>query len=364
MKKKRKKIFYALFAVYSLIIIIATGYQYFNTDGQVKGISITRTNEEDPGKLQMGTFKPTIYPSKTPTPTPNRSGLTPSPAPQVNIGELINNVSEDKIREYLNHLTSNDNGTRWSGYGEERSNPNGNWIQTKYVKESFDSLGLQSNFQDFTTSRAGYKTRNVIGKILGQNNNEFYLVTAHIDSISPPHNPAPGADDNGSGSSVLMEVARILKNANLSYKISLEFILFSGEEQGLEGSYYYVGNKSSSERIKGVINIDMVGNRGSSGDCVNFGYKNYNGGDLLSSKILETNNRFNIGLITSSISSSNGRSDHKPFWDAGIPAIFGHECDFSPVYHSVSDKTDKINYTQLTKTAKVIAGALASLANE
>lgn len=105
----------------------------------------------------------------------------------------------------------------------------------------------------------------------------------------------------------------------------------------------------------------MVGNNSGS-ECVNFLYKNYNGGDVLSNKIVAMVSKYNLGLNGVSAASSNGQSDHKPFWDVGIPAIFGHECTFSSVYHSVNDKTSYINFSQITKTTKAVVAAIAELA--
>ena len=106
--------------------------------------------------------------------------------------------------------------------------------------------------------------------------------------------------------------------------------------------------------IKGVINLDMIGNAGSS-ECVKFGYKNYNGGNVISDLAVQMNSTFNIGLDTQSISSDVSASDHAPFWRNNIPAIYGHECVFSPVYHTTSDTTQHVNFSQITKATKITA---------
>lgn len=308
---------------------------------------------------------PTVDPNNTPTVT-----IAPSPtASSKNIASLINSVSQDEIRKHLTNLVDDDEvsgfdeaQTRWSRFS-------GNQAEANYIKSQFEVIGVAVEFQPFSFNYQGltFNTQNIIGKIDGRNSNQVYLLTAHMDSTaasSGTNDPAPGADDNGSGTAVVMETAAVLKSVSNQLNTSLEFILFSGEEQGLWGSYHYVNNLSSQKTIKGVVNIDMIGNQGPSGDCTNFGYKPYNGGDVLSQAIVSANRKYNIGLDASSVQSSNGRSDHKPFWDRGIPAIFGFECDFSPVYHTVNDKLDKINFNQLTKNAKALVAALAELAME
>jgi aminopeptidase YwaD len=88
--------------------------------------------------------------------------------------------------------------------------------------------------------------------------NTFVIICGHFDTIT-----GPGVDDNGSGTSAILEVARILKNVPTEY--SVKFIHFSGEEQGLKGSAAYVTNvvNASSPKmdIKLVFNLDQVGGK-------------------------------------------------------------------------------------------------------
>jgi Zn-dependent M28 family amino/carboxypeptidase len=92
---------------------------------------------------------------------------------------------------------------------------------------------------------------------------DLALVTAHLDSVNHPagggpNAPAPGADDNGSGSVAMLEIARVL--ARHPAKHDLRLILFGGEEQGLFGSRQYVATLPAAERtrVRSVINMDMV----------------------------------------------------------------------------------------------------------
>ena len=144
----------------------------------------------------------------------------------------------------------------------------------------------------------------------------------------------------------------------------MEFILFGAEEKGLIGSQHYVDNLTG-KTIKGMINIDMIGNRGSS-DCAIFYYRPFTGGNVLSDAIKQAVSTYSLAINMSSLDNSNtiywSQSDHASFDNKGLPAVTGNECTFSPVYHSVNDKTDKISYSQITNTAKAIVGALGVLA--
>lgn len=325
--------------------------------------------------MSSGQPNPTQSPSSpTATGTPGGAGSPTSSVPTatiaptstaLDIGALISTVSEDRLREYMESLVDDD---ATPGYDETQTRytgSQGHTVETDYVHTKFSEFGVSASFQNFSFS--GRNARNVIGTIDGQDPNSVYIVSSHIDSTAQTNSgttdPAPGADDNASGSVAVVEAARVLKSIQSKLKHSIVFITFSGEEQGLKGSYYYVSNLPSGKKIKGVINLDMIGNKSGS-ECVNFLYKNYNGGDVISSKIIEIISKYNLGLGGISGASSNGQSDHKPFWDVGIPAVFGHECTFSPVYHSINDKTNSINYSQIAKTTKAVVGAIAEFATK
>lgn len=320
--------------------------------------------------------------SKSPTPT-SISTLTPTKT-QLDTASVIANVSESRIREYLVNLVEddsttvpNENQSRWSSYDGQSGRPSGNKTEAAYVKSHFDALGLSTSYQSFPITYSGgvsVPTNNVIGKINGMNPNDVYLVTSHLDSRGDSsgtgNTHAPGADDNGSGTVLVMEVAKVLKESGIIPKSSIEFITFSGEEQGLYGSRYYVNTLPSGKNVKGVINLDMIGNRGSN-DCAEFLFLNGGLGSALSSKIVEANSTYNIGLAVTSQAARESdpgavitRSDQWPFLARNIPATFGMECEFSPVYHSPDDKINLINFTQITKITKAVAATVLNLAQE
>ena len=95
--------------------------------------------------------------------------------------------------------------------------------------------------------------RNIIGTRAGDAN-KVLILGGHYDSVAA----GPGANDNGSGTGVLLELSRVLSPGN--HNETLTFIAFDGEEFGLLGSQYYVKNLSSDERskIKAMLNFDML----------------------------------------------------------------------------------------------------------
>ncbi|WP_296386499.1 M28 family peptidase [Winogradskyella sp.] len=160
-------------------------------------------------------------------------------------GSIVSNVSSTNI---VNDLTTFEN------YGVKEvgtialTNAE-NWITSHYTTLGYTNIELQ----EFTYS-AGTSNNIIVTKIGTVYPDTYVIVDAHYDTIQ-----GTGTNDNGSGTVLLMELARLLKNVNTEY--SIKFIHFSGEEDGLVGSQYYVNNTVNPENIdiRVVFNIDEVG---------------------------------------------------------------------------------------------------------
>lgn len=186
----------------------------------------------------------------------------------------------------------------------------------------------------------------VIGDLAGsgEGSRGVVLVTAHLDSINlagGPSAPAPGADDNGSGSAGVLEMARVL--AGRSWRHDLRVILFGGEEQGLHGSRQYVHGLPGAERarIRAVLNLDMVGSLNTAAPTVLL-----EGAPRSAALIndLATAAATATGL-TVETSLNPFASDHVPFLDAGIPAVLTIEGADSANgnIHSADDTLDTVD---------------------
>jgi len=170
-------------------------------------------------------------------------------------------------------------------------------------------------------------------------------VTAHLDSVNLAGGadaPAPGADDNGSGSAGLLEMARIL--ADFDGRHDLRFILFGGEEQGLFGSRRYVGTLSTAERarIQAVVNMDMIGSLNSSTRSVLLE------GAPVARRVMDglTRAAATYTALTVERSLNPFASDHVPFIDAGVAAVLTIEGadNANTAIHSERDTLDEITY--------------------
>ncbi len=163
--------------------------------------------------------------------------------------DRANQVSQANINTYLQEFEAL--GVKRTGTTQ---NTNAfNWLKTKYTALGYTT----SDFFEHSWTASGYSSKNLIVTKTGTlYPNKFVIVCGHFDSIN-----GPGTNDNGSGTSIILELARILKDVPTEY--SIKFIHFSGEEQGLLGSSRYVSQivngTSPKMDIKVVVNLDQVG---------------------------------------------------------------------------------------------------------
>jgi Peptidase family M28 len=163
---------------------------------------------------------------------------------------------------------------------------------------------------------------NVVGELTGSGTGTrgVVVVTAHLDSVNlagGPSAPAPGADDNASGSAGVLEMARVL--AARGWRHDLRVILFGGEEQGLHGSRQYVAGLPPAERsrVRAVLNLDMIGSLNTAAPTVLLE------GAPRSAVLVDDLARAaaTVTGLTVETSLDPFASDHVPFLDAGIPAV-------------------------------------------
>ena len=209
---------------------------------------------------------------------------------------------------------------------------------------------------------AGAKSRNVIADKAGTGtaDRKVVIVTAHLDSINlqgGPAAPAPGADDNASGSAGLLEIARAFKDHQGAH--DLRFILFGGEEQGLFGSKRYIATLSQAERkrIEAVVNMDMVGSLNNASPSVLLE------GAVVSQSVMdglrdaaETYTQLNVESSLNPFAS-----DHVPFINAGVPAVLTIEGADSTndTVHSGADTLQRIDFDLLVEILRMNVGFVA-----
>jgi hypothetical protein len=196
---------------------------------------------------------------------------------------------------------------------------------------------------------------NTVGELRGRDMpDEFVVLGAHLDSWDL----GQGTTDNGTGSMVVLEAARILSRSGIQPRRTIRFVLFTGEEQGLQGSRAYVRqHKDEMKRISmclvhdtGTGRVESIGLHGRKGAL-----------PIMETALVSLKQ---VGVEDLSLRSCPG-SDHISFQLAGVP---GFMCDqnmdeYFLTHHSQSDTLDKANEADLIQGVQVMAVAAVRVAN-
>ncbi|MFI7343826.1 M28 family metallopeptidase [Streptomyces sp. NPDC050085] len=237
-----------------------------------------------------------------------------------------------------------------------------------YVKAKLDAAGFTTSVKQFTSGgRTGY---NLIADWPGGDTNQVVMAGAHLDSVTA----GPGINDNGSGSAAVLETALAVSRAQLKPAKHLRFGWWGAEELGMVGSRNYVNSLATGDRsrISGYLNFDMIGSP-------NPGYFVYDDDPALEKVFQDYFTGLNIP--TEIETEGDGRSDHAPFKNAGIPVgglFSGADYTktaaqaqkwggtagkrFDACYHASCDTASNINDAALDHNSDAIAYALWELA--
>lgn len=227
-------------------------------------------------------------------------------------------------------------------------------LSEQYVYEYFTGLGIATQYQAWTgtlTRCRNISARNVVAEIPGRSDpKRIYLITAHLDSISPSLTDAPGADDDASGTAAVMIAAKIMRGYQFDY--TLRFVAFTAEERGLCGSAAYARDaKARADNIQGVLNLDMIAYDGNGVLDVEI-----HAGTLPGSKALADRLVANVVELSPQLvphvyeADATNLSDHASFWVEGYPALAFAEYlfhgDMNPYIHSVvcCDTVEHLNF--------------------
>jgi acetylornithine deacetylase/succinyl-diaminopimelate desuccinylase-like protein len=232
------------------------------------------------------------------------------------------------------------------------------WIVAQFQGLGYTDIALHA----FTWS--GRTLHNIVVTKQGRRApTKFLLLTGHYDSISETASTlAPGVNDNGTSIAIILEVARLLATKDLD--LSIKFILFSAEEQGLLGSEAYVSTVAVPQNldIKLVLNIDEVGGyRGNVNTMVKVerDIDSPSGNNQASAAYTDTLAALTqtYSSLTTTITQAYG-SDYMPFQDAGFVITGFYEGIETPVYHHSTDNYANVDPPYVCQVAKAsLAGA-------
>ena len=271
--------------------------------------------------------------------------------------DRVNQTTQNNINSYLTEFATF--GVKTTG--STNNNNAFNWLKNKYLAFGYTAAQISENA--FTYN--GATTKNLILTKTGTKYpNIFVIVCGHYDTIA-----GPGVNDNGSGTSVILEMARILKDVPTEY--SIKFINFTGEEQGLRGSQNYVNTVVNATNpkmnIKVVFNIDQVG--GVAGevnntitcerDINNTPSTNNAASNTVTQELMNC-----VGLyspLQTNLSYAYG-SDYMPFQSNGEVITGFYEFNESTRPHSASDTYANMDPVFVFNVTKAALGAVQHFA--
>lgn len=289
-----------------------------------------------------------------------------------------NNIDSKTFYKHDKYLSSDKMEGRFPG-------TKGNNDAAAYIKKYFKKYNVQkfenSYYQSFNlfvkeginkVKSDSVTTQNVVGFIEGSDpilKNEYIVIGAHYDhwgwggkgSSSKKkdtlaiHN---GADDNASGVAALLCILREISNSKNKPKRSIIFITFSGEEEGLLGSKYFINHLPVPKKmVKVMLNMDMVGRLNEKKELYMGGAGTFPDGVALMTKLGENS------ILNPIVHSGDvGGSDHVSFYKAGISSV-GFHTGGHPQYHTPEDDIDLINEEGGALVSQYIYNALFAIAN-
>ncbi|MGM8363174.1 M28 family peptidase [Flavobacterium sp. ARAG 55.4] len=297
--------------------------------------------------------------------------------------KYTNSITPDELKTHL-YIIANDSmeGRETGSIGQKRA---GKYLISQYQKDKITfPKGAKNYYQHIPAAFLNAKknenlpdSENIWAYIEGtEKPDEVVVISAHYDHVGTKNGAVfNGADDDGSGTVALLEIAQafqLAKKNGHGPKRSVLFLHVTGEEHGLHGSRYYSENPVFPlKNTVANVNIDMIGRR----DDAHANSNNYVyliGADRLSSELDEICKTVNEKYIHldldykyNALNDPNNfyrRSDHYNFAKNGIPAVFifnGTHAD----YHRKTDTPDKIEYDALTKRAQLAFTIIWELAN-
>jgi len=290
-------------------------------------------------------------------------------------------ISEKDLKEKLTIFASNEFEGR--GTGEPGQKKAANYIVNFYKSIGIAHPKTMSNYfqnvpgEYYSRAKPLNASNNILGFIEGtEKPEEILIVSAHYDHEGIKNGIIyPGADDNGSGSIAVLEIAKAFAKAKKDGngpKRSILFLHVTAEEIGLHGSRYYAENPVYPiEKTIANINIDMIGRRGK-GKEKDGNYVYLIGADRISQDLhdiadaaTKKHSPIQVDFTFNDPKDPNKfyfRSDHYNFAKKGIPSMFY----FSGVhddYHTTNDTADRIDYPLYLARTKAIFAVAWDLAN-
>lgn len=317
-----------------------------------------------------------------------KSPKTPQITPKQKGYETINRITAEG---HIGFLAADELAGREAGYPSGR-------IATAYIEAYFRTLGLEpwngeSYRQPFEAYRKERQKKgrytvhpdsiavlkkevhqrlpltNVMARIEGKNPNEIVVMGAHydhlgVDPLLDGDKIYNGADDNASGVSAVLQIARAFLESGVKPERTIIFALWDGEEKGLLGSEHFVLTYPDLSKIKGYINFDMIGRNNNEAKPKHVVYFYTEAHPAFGQWLKNDVEKYGLQLEPNYRPWDRpiGGGDNGSFAKRDIPIIWYHT-DGHPDYHQPSDHADRINYEKVVEITRAAYLNLWNMAN-
>ncbi|WP_294628063.1 M20/M25/M40 family metallo-hydrolase [uncultured Bacteroides sp.] len=307
------------------------------------------------------------------------------------VDKALNSINRSSAEATVRFLASDELQGREAGF-------HGSFAASEYIASLLQWMGVQplndSYFQPFEAYRKERQQkgrlevhpdsiaklkqevhqklsmRNVLGMIPGKNSKEYVIVGAHFDHLGI--DPAldgdqiyNGADDNASGVSAVLQIARAFVVGGKQPERNVIFAFWDGEEKGLLGSKYFVQTCPFVSQIKGYLNFDMIGRNSKPQQPRHVVYFYTSAHPAFGEWLKEDIKKYGLRLEPDYRAWDNpvGGSDNGTFAKVGIPIIWYHT-DGHPDYHLPSDHAERLNWDKVVEITKASFLNMWKMANE
>jgi len=286
------------------------------------------------------------------------SGETQRITPKIQ--EILDKINETLIRTFIEYLVV-DIGNRYTG-------TDGCKEAATYISQQFETMGVQSTYQNWSSwgnslLSGFFRSQNVIGTHQGTDPDEIIIFNAHYDTAKR----TVGAVDDGSGTAGVLAAASVL--SQYQFKRTMEFVAFSGEEQGTLGSYAYARNLYDQHTpVLVEFNADMIGKATSqeTGKAIRLSITEDAGWIAGIMETMTQEYGFNFTITRWQLidrDAKSGWSDYFKFTQLGYESVVVWPGEWDPNMHTIRDDLSNVNISYLVNMTRHIAATMAILAD-
>lgn len=277
------------------------------------------------------------------------------------VTQLLSQLNPDNMWKDLTTLTQFPDRYSMSNNGLKAAN----WIKSQIetiAKNTGHSEDVNVYFVKTGGDRSYYKQPSVVAKF-GKGDDPAIVIGGHMDTLSSFSSKKPGADDDGTGSVTVLEVARTILSSGLQFNRPIYFVWYAAEEMGLVGSQYVVADFQKKKiPVEAVMQFDMTGYEYQNAPDI-WLIKDYVNEDLTT--FLETLINTYVKKPVHYTQCGYACSDHASWYNAGFSSCMPSESSFehyNPHIHTSEDKMDYLSLDHMKDMAKLGLAYVVELA--